>query len=134
MKRGSPGWTCVMLDLERIAIVGMSEEDTDVCWALVHLERIAICSPFFWEDLWRWTWVNSIRMNQPFWVFLCLSDYLLPVCLNTPFRATTCCNKSRRLKSLHERKTLKSLHERLRSFIFYKCPNIYIYLEKNQIV
>ena len=66
----------------------------------------------FGEDLWRWPSLNCIKMNQPFWVFLCSSDYLLPVCLPHHSKQQIVkmkwCNKSRRLKDLHERKTLKS--------------------------
>ena len=116
LKRGWRWWMCVMLHLERIAMVGMSEEDTDVCWPLVHHLPQCFLQSFFFilfgEDLWRWPSVNCIKMNQAFWVFLCSSDYLLPVCLPhhsmQQFVKMKWCNKSRRLKNLHERKTLKS--------------------------
>ena len=76
---------CVTLHLDRIAMVGMSEEDTDVCWPLVHHLPQRFLQSFFFsvfaEDLWRWPSVNCIEMNQPFRVFLCSIDYLLPVCL-----------------------------------------------------
>ena len=83
-KSGTRWWMCVMLHLERIAMVGMSEEYTDVCWPLVHHLPQRFLQSFFYffgEDLWRWPSVNCIKMNQPFWVFFGSSDYLLPVCL-----------------------------------------------------
>ena len=102
-KRGSRWWMCVMLHLERIAMVGMSEEDTDVSWPLVHhLPQCFLQSFLFGEDLWRWPSVNCIKMNQHFWVFLCSSDYLLPVCLPhrsmQQFVKMKWCKKRRRLK------------------------------------
>ena len=131
-KRGSPWWTWVVLRHERIPMVGMSEEDTDVCWALVltickdmlfavvFLRLLGSSSPFakscFLQSFFFRRSVamafSKLHPNEPtflsFSLFIRLSASSL---FTTPFQATACtmkwCNKSRRLKSLHERKILK---------------------------
>ena len=104
---------CVMLHLERIAMGGMSEEDTDVCWPLVHhLPQCFLQSFFIWRRSVEMAF-SKLHQNEPtflsFSFFIRLSAASL---FTTPFRATVCkmrlCDKSRRLKNHQERKTFKS--------------------------
>ena len=67
-KRGSRWWMCVTLHLERIAMVGMSEEDTDVCWPLVHHLPQCFLQSFFFSFFCRRSVemaFSKLHQNEP---------------------------------------------------------------------